>query len=173
MEENDSALTLEHLQWFGLIIQGFARAEHIMVEILGRLHGVRQQSMTILTVPLTYSSKRDTFLASLRAFEMPDDHKEKLRWHVGQINKHNNLRNAVAHYYWKKGARAGSVRPVFYKTRGGILDIRGFDDIDTDYTASELEKLARELISSIDRFDAYRQKHGYTPLLGKSRKAAS
>jgi len=160
MGENDSALTLEHLQWFGLIIQGFARAEHIMVEILGKMHGVRQQSMTILTVPLTYSSKRDTFLASLRAFEMPEKQKEMFVWHLGNIHKHSALRNAMAHYYWTKGSRPNSVKPMFYKTRSGTLKIGGFDELEPDYIAPEFEKLARELVGSIDRLDTYRREVG-------------
>lgn len=173
MSENDSALTLEHLQWFGLIIQGFARAEHIMVEIMGRLHGVRHISMTIITVGLSYSGKLDALRASLRAFEMPEKHKEMIRWHLGEIGKFSPLRNAIAHAYWRKGARAGSVKPAYYKTRGGILEIVGFDELEEDYTPQDLERAAGDLISSIDRLDKFRSTHGYLPLLEKRGKASN
>jgi hypothetical protein len=161
MADEDVPLTLEHTKWFGLIVANFARAELIIQQTLSAIHQHDIARIMILTVGLGYSGKRDALLATLRGITIPEDHAERIRWYLGQVHKHNSLRNNIAHAYWVAGKRPGSIKPYQMKVRGGVLGLFGHHEEEPDHTLEEFGLLASELTKTLDDFAAYLKASGY------------
>jgi len=105
---------------------------------------------------------------------MPKEHIEKIRWYLGEIHKHNDLRNSIAHSIWVKGKRSGSIKPFHIKVRGGQLKLMGaaISTHEIDYTSAELKKIAHELAVTIDKFGEFLIQAGYAPLMKTTRRLA-
>ena len=139
-----------------------------MQELLSALHEVHIAPMWLVTNGLQYAGKRDAVLASLRARNMPTADKEKIRWFLGEIHKHSDLRNRISHAIWVRGTRKNSIKPYQMKTRGGTLQYFGHLPSERDYTSPELKKIAHELSATLDRFSSYLEGAGYPPFLNRS-----
>ena len=163
---------MEHLQSFGLIVQGFARAENLMQVILSAVYRIHLTTIILLTNGLQYAGKREAALVSLRAVEMPAEMRERIAWLLGEVNKFSALRNAISHSNWTKGTRPGSVKPYQMKTRGGTLTLFGTKEDEDDHTIDELRDAANALIAALDAADHYLEAVGLRPLLHRAGRVA-
>ena len=164
MTDDPIPITLEHMKWFGVIITNFARAELVIQQVLSAVHKHDIGPTMILTAGLGYTGKRDALLASLRAVNIPEAHRERIRWYLGEVHKHSGTRNNIAHAFWTNGTRPGSIKPHQLKVRGGALGLFGHDEEEPDHTLEEFEAMARELTRTLDDFSAYLKANGYEAL---------
>lgn len=151
----DPLLTEEHFQAFGVIIHVFARHEALMVGAMCCIMDAEVVPVSMMAAELPYRGKRETLLALIKAKPLPAPQVERIAWFLGELNKRNALRNAIAHQTWKKGSRAGSVKPLGLSVRGGAVTFTGLKDDDRDYTVDDLTAVANELLALHDKFGGY------------------
>jgi hypothetical protein len=155
-DRSEYVVTADHMAAFGSIVQEFARHEYLM-QTLARslLHAPHLSNVALLTAGLGYSGKRDAILSLLRDVELPDGQAERVRWFLGELHKHNQLRNHIAHSIWKAGTRAESIKPLGADARGGKARFIGLDPAEKDWLLDELIDAANELGTNYDRFVDY------------------
>jgi hypothetical protein len=107
------------------------------------------------TSGLGYAAKRDAFKNLLVHSGQPDAQIERLRGYLGELQKHNDLRNNIAHAIWRDGARPGAIKPMRAITRGGKGEFIGHDNDERDYTALELADIADQLARNYNKFLDY------------------
>ncbi|QEX23793.1 hypothetical protein FRZ61_37320 [Hypericibacter adhaerens] len=145
MSDSMYAPTEGHFLAFGQIIQGFARHEHIMQALMGKLVGAEISIAYLLTTGLGYAGKRDTLLSLLRHVSLPAEQIERIRWYLGELHKHNKLRNHIAHSMWVAAGRPGAIKPHAAVVRGGVGQFVGFDPDEPAYTSDELIAIGNEI----------------------------
>jgi len=154
---------LEHMAVFGTIVQSFARHEFLMQGIMAALLNVPLSNAALITAGLGYSGKRDALLSLLRDVSLPDDQVERIRWFLGELHKHNQLRNHIAHSLWKPGTRHGTIKPVGAIARGGLARFLGSDPNEEDWSLRDLATIADELSTNYNRFLDYAEKASLIP----------
>ncbi len=102
-----------------------------------------------------YSGKRNATRAVIDLSHVDDAQKEKLKWFLGQVHKHNQLRNCIAHNIWAKGNRPGSIKPFGISVRSGAMKVTGMADDDDDFLKSDFEAIANEVIHTYNTFRDY------------------
>jgi hypothetical protein len=144
----------EHMAAFGSIVQHFARHEYLMQSAMCMLLKLPKSlsNVALVTGGLGYTGKRDALLSLLRDVEIDDGQRERIRWFMGELHKHNQLRNHVAHSIWKAGTRPESIKPMGADARGGNAKFLGFDSAERDYLLEELIDIANELGGNFDKF---------------------
>jgi hypothetical protein len=142
----------EHMAVFGAIVRHFARHEYLMQGIMCALLKVPFSKVTLLTSGLGYSGKREALLSLLRDVEIEENTRDRVRSFVGELHKHNQLRNHVAHSMWKEGTRANSIKPIGADARQGRAKFIGHDPTEEDYLLDELVNVANELGRNFDSF---------------------
>jgi hypothetical protein len=148
--------TPDHMAAFGSIVQHFARHEYLMQTLARSLvHAPELSNIALLTSGLGYSGKRDAILSLLRDVQLPPRQKERIKWFLGELHKHNQLRNHVAHSIWKAGTRPHSIKPIGADARGGLARFIGLDPKEKDWLLDELLHIANELGKNHDRFVDY------------------
>jgi hypothetical protein len=164
-------LTHGHLSTFGSIVHTFARIENLMQVTMGRL--VRLTGGTVVTVdmvilltkPMTYSQKRDSLYSCMEAFNLSEPTNTEITTLFDAAHKHNALRNHIAHAIWRRGKRPTSVKPAFLDLRQGKGRLGGYDDDERDYTLSELQIIANELMETrsaiIQYFKAFDRRNSW------------
>ena len=155
--------TFDHMAAFGSIVQHFARHEHLMQGIACALLRVPLSNVALLTAGLGYSGKRDAILSLLRDVDIETDRVERIRWFLGELHKHNQLRNHIAHSLWKTGTRPDSIKPLGASARGGNARFLGQGDGEKDWLLHELIDVADELGANYDRFVDYLYAAGLMP----------
>ena len=161
--KKQSVLNEDHFRTFGAIIHLFAKYEALMTGIMACVGKADRTFVSMLASELPYRGKRETTLAMIKSNSLPDEQQERIAWFLGELHKHNQLRNAIAHSLWKRGIRPATVRPLSMSVRGGKLDYRGLADDEIDYTGDELVDIANELISNYDKFAEYLDSVGLMP----------
>jgi hypothetical protein len=127
MAESVYVVTRAQMERFGVIVQWFARHETLIQLTISGVSGADFVNVVALTLGLGYSGKRDALLSLLRLSPPSESHVERIRWFAGELHKHSQLRNSIAHHTWLEGARPDSIKPI-YLMRGrqgtvvGILD---------------------------------------------------
>jgi hypothetical protein len=155
-EDQLSVLANEHFRAFGCIIHLFARHEALMVAVMSVLLKTDSGELHMITSELPYRGKRDALLAMIKAkMVLPPEQVERITWFLGQLHKHNGLRNAIAHSTWKSSARPNAVKPLSLSVRGGAVTFKGIEDDEPDYTDEELVNIANELIRNYEQFRDY------------------
>jgi hypothetical protein len=152
---NIYAIGARHCTAFGAIIQGFARCEYLMAIIVSTLTNTDVFRTFALMIDLGYAGKRNTTRAIIDLSELPPEQKERLKWFLGEIHKHNQLRNCIAHLAWTVGTRPDSVKPYGATTRRGKLEVTGMSEDDGDFLVSELEFAANELADTYNKLTDY------------------
>jgi hypothetical protein len=150
--DDTSPVTDEHMLGFGAIIHLFARHERLMVGLMGRLMNAHAYQVAQITAELPYRGKRETLIAMIKQAAIDTKHVERVCWFLGELHKHNHLRNSIAHSMWKASGREGAIKPLAMSIRGGRTAIQGMDDAESDYTASDLLAVANELVKNFNRF---------------------
>lgn len=138
-------ITPDHMAAFGSIVQHFARHEYLMQGIMCALLKVPASNIGLITAGHGYAGKRDALRSLLHDIEIAADRKERIVWFLGQLHKHNQLRNHIAHSMWIAGTRPNSVKPLGVDPRGGDAKFIGLDPAEKDYLLRELVKIADEL----------------------------
>jgi hypothetical protein len=155
----------DHFRAFGAIIHCFARHEALMVGAISKLTGADVVLLSMVTAELPYRGKRDTLLALIKEKPLPKEQIERISGYLGELHKWNQLRNAIAHYVWKRGDRPGSVKPMGLSVRGGEAAYRGIEPSDRDYTKQELISIGNQLIDLRRRFFTYLRSVNLLPTL--------
>jgi hypothetical protein len=145
----------DHMMAFGSIVQHFARHEFLMQGIMCALLKIPLSNVSMLTSGLGYAGKRDALRSLLRDTDIAGDRRERIVWFLGELHKHNQLRNHVAHSMWIAGTRPGSIKPLGADPRGGDAKFLGLDPAEKDYMLAELTEIADELGRNFDRFRDY------------------
>jgi hypothetical protein len=83
---------------------------------------------------------------------------------MGEVRKHNNLRNAIAHNVWSRGKRPNSIKPISLGVRGGTTSIKGVSEEEPDYTPEELGTIVDDLFKLHEQFRRYLLEIGYLPM---------
>jgi hypothetical protein len=112
----------------------------------------------MLTVELSYRSRRETLLSLIRAKPLPKRQIERIESYLAALHTQNGLRNAIAHQEWKKGARSATVRPFGLSIRGGKVSVKGMSENEQEYTEDDLIVIANELAANYDKFLAFLEK---------------
>lgn len=154
-DRSEYLVTTEHMAAFGSIVQHFARHEYLMQTLASMLLRAPISNVALLTAGLGYAGKRDAILSLLRDVQLPPGGADRIRWFLGELHKHNQLRNHVAHSLWKAGARAESIKPLGADARGGNARFLGLDANEKDWLIEELVDVANELGRNYDRFVDY------------------
>ena len=102
-----------------------------------------------------YSGKRDALRSLLRDVDLVPKVRERIAWYLGELHKHNQLRNHAAHSIWKEGTRPDLIKPIGVDPRGGDAKYLGLDSSEKDYLLVELIKIADELGTNFTKFRAY------------------
>jgi hypothetical protein len=147
----------DHMTAFGCIVQHFARHEYLMQSVMCMLLKIPNSlsNVALVTSGLGYTGKRDALLSLLRDVDIDASQRERIRWFMGELHKHNQLRNHVAHSMWKAGERPGSIKPLGANPRGGKAKFVGHDPNEPDYLLDELTEIADELGRNFDGFRDY------------------
>jgi hypothetical protein len=148
-------LTEDRFRAFGAIIHMFARHESLMVGAMSVVMDAEVVPVSMMAAELPYRGKRETLLALIKAKPLPDDQISRIAWFLGELNKRNALRNAIAHQAWKKGLRPNSIKPLGLSVRGGSVSFAGLQEDERDYTVDELIDIANELIRLYEQFRDY------------------
>lgn len=154
------ALNEDHFYCFGALIQAFARCESLIGMVAANMVKLNLYETMILMSEHGYAGKRNTTKSLVAASNLPDKTKEKLQWFLGEVHKHNGLRNHIAHSVWVVGKRPKSVKPFGLSARSGKPLITGMRDEDSDYLIEELESQAQELNKTYNDFKDYLQAEG-------------
>jgi hypothetical protein len=141
-----------HMAAFGSIVQHFARHEYLMQGIMCAMLKVPLSNVAMMTSGLGYAGKRDALRSLLRDVEIAGNLRERIVWFMGELHKHNQLRNHVAHSMWKEGTRPGSIKPIGADPRGGDAKYLGLDPSEKDYLLVELIEIADELGHNLRKF---------------------
>lgn len=150
-----SPLTDEHFRAFGAIIHLFARHEALMVGVMSTLTKTELYAIGLLTAELPYRGKRETMLAMLKDYRVDGTIRERISWFMGELHKHNQLRNHIAHSRWTAGNRPKSIKPISLSIRGGTATMLGVNSEEKDYTDKEMINIAHELIRNRNQFATY------------------
>jgi hypothetical protein len=165
-DDDTTSVTDEHLLGFGAIVHMFARHERLMVGIMSRLMNAHPYQVAQITAELPYRGKRETLTAMIKQTKIDAKHVERVCWFLGELHKHNHLRNAIAHSMWKRGGREGAIKPFGLSIRGGRTTYQGMDDDERDYIASELIAVANELVRNFNAFRGYLVSNDLLPAHG-------
>ncbi len=117
-----------------------------------------------LTSEMPYRAKKDALKALLGVVSVPFDQFERVSWFLGEMHKHNDLRNSIAHHVWSLGARPGTIKPLALSVRSGKTTIKGNTDADPDYTEDELKSIANDLLKTYEAFKRYLLQIGFLPM---------
>ena len=120
-------------------------------------------NVSLLMTGLGYSGKRDAVLSLLRDVPLPEEHIERIRWFLGELHKHNQLRNHIAHSIWRTGSRPDSIKPVGANARGGLARFLGESADEKDWLSDELVVIADELGDNYDHFVEFLHSVGLMP----------
>jgi hypothetical protein len=112
----DTHLTSEHLAAFGVVIQAFVRADHLIQAAIAGVMKVNPAPVAVLIAGMSYSARRDALLALLEVTALPPKQAEMTKGYLADIHKHSKLRNWIAHSHWTQGSREGSVKPLQMRT---------------------------------------------------------
>jgi hypothetical protein len=123
-----------------------------MQALMGQMLGIDVGAASLLTAGLGYAGKRDALLSLLQHSTLPPNQIEKIRWHLGNLHKHNQLRNQIAHSLWGKGKRPDAIKPHYVIVRSGAGKFYGVDPNERDYTSDEIARIGDELVENYDRF---------------------
>jgi hypothetical protein len=149
---------------FGSIIHNFARHEYLMQCIMSSIVDTPLTPVSILTVELGYSARRNALLSLMRTKPLPKRQLVKIEGFLARLHKRNALRNAIAHHLWKEGSRPCSVRSMGLSVRRGEAIVLGNDE---EYTVDKLIKIANELSRLYDQFFAYLDGEGLSHSMSK------
>jgi hypothetical protein len=135
----------DHLLGFGAIIHEYARFERLIEIVVSVLMNSEVGPVGIVMSGLGYRGKIDVLNSFLLLTSLPANHKTVFADVLKRLDAHNALRNLIAHYDWVPGERPESIRPLSITARGGKAKVRGVEDGEPDYTASELMAIAHEV----------------------------
>lgn len=152
------ALTNDHFLAFGAIIQQFARHEYLMQVLMSSIVEAPVTPVSMLTVELGYSAKRNALLSLIKAKPLPKKQAQKIVTFLARLQKRSGLRNAIAHHVWKEGSRPNSVRSLGLSIRRGEAAVLGNDE---EYTIEKLFRIADELSRLFDQFLDFLDKEGF------------
>jgi hypothetical protein len=124
-------------------------------------------NVALITAGLGCSGKRDALLSLLRDVPLPVDQIERLRWFLGELHKHNQLRNHIAHSMWTAGTRPHSIKPLGADARSGLAKFLGEEPTEKDWLLAELIDIADELGTNYDRFVDYLDSVGLMPRMAE------
>ncbi|MTJ82175.1 MAG: hypothetical protein F8N37_14370 [Telmatospirillum sp.] len=142
----------QHLLAFGAIVQWFARHEYLMQTAMAGITGTDLSTILVLTAGLSYTAKRDALASLTHTTGLPEPVGEAVRTYLDDLNRHNGLRNAVAHSMWVPGSRPDSIKPMRLIVRGGIGKPVGHIEDERDYLAEELLQVATDVAGIYQRF---------------------
>jgi hypothetical protein len=165
MANKPYALTSEHFMAFGAIVQHFARHEYLMQVIISAIVDAEITPISMLTVELSYSARRNALLSVMKAKPIPKKQLEKIETFLSRLHKRSVLRNSIAHHVWKEGSRPGSIRSLGLSVRRGAPEVLGNDE---EYTLEKLIKIANELGKLYDQFLDYLDKEGFLRSIPKN-----
>ena len=152
---------------FGAIIQWFARCENVMTIMASAITGIEVPHAIMMMVELGYSGKRNTIRCLILSGIKDAKTREKVIWYLGQIHKHNQLRNNIAHRVWVAGKRPNSVKPMGLSIRGGKPDFAGLFDDEQDWTVDELWAAANDLGKTYNDLTGYCHEKQLFPVMSE------
>jgi hypothetical protein len=156
---NEIPISREQFAAFGSIIHSFAHLEWIIQLTMAAVSDLDFGKVILLTRELTYAGKRDTLFSYMEYKQTPEEQIRKdIKELLNNADKHNPLRNHIAHSIWRQGSRPNSIRPVTIRVRGGRGKIVGSDD-EPDYTDAELFAVADTLHQLHNHYVALMWKH--------------
>jgi hypothetical protein len=154
-KDDDPLLFNPHYSAFGAIIHECARYEYLMVGITAKILGLKVIQASVMMADLPYRGKLATFKATIKLHDLKPEQREKIIWFLGNMSKHNQLRNHIAHSTWKRGDRPDSIKPLGCDVRSGEAVFLGIGENETDYTLQDLEGVAMDLINNRNAFAKY------------------
>lgn len=157
-KDEESVLTNRFYTAFGAIIHECARYEYVMVGVVAKILGLRTFQASVMFADLPYRGKLATFKAILKLHDLSVGRREKIIWFLGNMAKHNQFRNHIAHSTWKRGTRPESVKPFGCSVRNSVAEFIGVDDNEPDYTLKDIEDIALDLIKNRADFVEYLRK---------------
>lgn len=140
---------------FGTIVQWFARHEYLMEVIAANLSGCPIANAAFFMAETGYAGKRNITKSLISLSSLEPKKQERLQWLLGQLHKHNQLRNAIAHNTWCEGTRSGSIKPLGIRVRTGKAEITGIDPSEPDHTTAELWAAADDLAKNYNQLRDY------------------
>jgi hypothetical protein len=117
----------------------------------------------IMMAEHNYTGKRNTARSIIYMSSLKPKQKEKLIWFLGEIHKHNALRNHIAHSTWVVGTRPGSIKPFGISIRDRKPRFVGMGEGEPDWMVSDLEAAADELNRTYDDLKDYMDSIGLVP----------
>lgn len=110
----------------------------------------------IILAQMDYRHKRNALLAISETTPETDPRGKILREVLPKIHTAHGLRSIVAHAFWTKGRKPGSIKPMRFEARGSVKFI-GHHHNEPNYTAKSLHQeavkiglLYRELNQLVD-----------------------
>lgn len=151
-----SSIGEKHWTAFGAIIRQFARTEGLIAISIAWLTHTPLVAVAMLLEGLPYAGKRNAILSVIHGHpKVSKARAEKLAWFLGNIHKHNKLRNWICHSMWGRGTRPDSVKPGYIDVRSGKGTPYGHLPDEQDYTLKELFDVAQELTKEVNAFTVY------------------
>ena len=157
----DPKFTIKIQLAFALIIQSFARLEHLIEMTISAVGNIEYEKATILTAGLGYQGKRDALFGILGTANITESQIDEIRAFLDEANKFNSIRNFIAHSIWVAGTRSGSIKPLAMRVRGN-LKYMGVLDSERDYTESDLIGISDKLALINNSYTAFLRRSGLT-----------
>jgi len=155
--------TLEspHFEAFGRIISGSALVETGIKVTLSAIMHSHSHYVHVLTAPYTANDLYNVAKSLAKVhFSEDENNRDLLIELIGKYKSYTRLRNFIAHSFWVKGTRLGSIRPAYMSVREGRAEGRGFSDEERDYTILELQDAANGLLALYEEFKGFLKSSG-------------
>ena len=165
-------MTRGHYTGFGKIVNLTSQIDGLLDGIVVAMtHAEYPTFLPILTF-LTPKDKRDYIVAMATVSTFPNFATKGLIDLMERTKGAFSLRNTIAHCVWKKGRRAGAIKPLILSARGA-LKVLGIDHNEKEWTAPQLADEAGKIHQLGLDIATFMQSYGLNPALPRIRPPAS
>jgi hypothetical protein len=133
-----------HLIAIGNIIVNWAAVEDLLDNIIIQLFLMDRFLGRIIVAQLDYRDKRNMLLAFMESLADGVPLKGRLNGLLPKLHTAHGIRSIVAHSFWTKGRKPGSIKPMRFEARGSIK-MSGHHHNEPNYTARSLTKEAEKI----------------------------
>lgn len=138
-------LTGAEFHAFGYIVSTYAKVEVGFKLIIGRILGLDNWVIGILSEPYGTMDLRNVTKSIVKSSDISDELQERIVQLVGDFKTFSGLRTDICHSMWGDGICPNSIRPLRLDIRSGKLVLKGVHDDDKDWALDELEEQAKRL----------------------------